>query len=385
MCHKLREAAKLVLADFSHCNALDLEDLQSVDARLDSHLLLDWAPSCVRKVELGDRGFELQGLLPFFRACHQLRVLEISFPEKWDCHAQADRVLATCRNLKILKCSGLVPNVLPPTLTALKVSFAPWAAAQRNRPYASGLADVLLCRLAGVSPLERLDLDLSWSPVVAAQPKLVLHRLREVRLQFIYQARSPRALDLSWLRDQPLDWLHLSIHVCAHTLDDHSTLVRQLQQLTIHHLVMEFCCESEPSAQQPWADLAIQSELEVLLCHGMTLGALSQCKDRTVGLYGYRTPDASCSILWAALTSSPGRIEVWGRSVQQIRLIGCLGSAPSLQQPWQLRVEEELPLEGLSAPCTKSRGRFLYMRNAAAEACNWPFAQYTARRGGGWH
>lgn len=379
VCLKFREAARLAL---SAClNAFwYLEGLQNLNARLDSKLLLDWAPSCVREVNINASSCCASGLLPFIQACPQLRVLDIPIPHSWLALAQADRVLASCQNLNILKTSGcLFPNVMPATLTAVRMydTDLHYSAGQGSAP--TQLAEAMLYRLAQVPSLEKLDLDVGWDPVMAAQPEFMVHSLKHVMLSFKLRSTD---LDLSWLRHQPFDELDLKIEVYAPNVAKNQHLVSQLAQLTVHRLTIALCCTIEASAQQLWASLVIQTHVNVSLCRGQTLAALPQCKSRHVGIFGYRDPGADFSILWAALISCPGQVWVQGYSCSQIQLIGCTGSAPD-GKPWQLQLDQSTPVVGLTAPCTPA-GRHRCVKNHAARFVHWPSVQSVAFPAHGW-
>ena len=376
---RLREATRLALAA-RLSGPLHLDGLQKRNARLDSRLFLEWA-DCVQKVHLGHSCCSTAGLVPFIQACRQLRVLEIHCSDDWLAMAQADHVIAACQDLKILKCSDwFIPTTLPPTLTAVQISIRKWSEFTDECESPSHLAEAVLYRMAALPALERLNLYMDWVPVLPAQPELMLHRLRDVRLTFGFGGNQ---LDLSWPRHQEYGELDLCIYVNADRVREHQCLVTELQQLTIHHLTLHMCCDVELATQRLWAALVIQTHVSVTLRYGQTLAALPQCKSRSVGIDGSGDPAAFCNILWDALINCPGRVELWSRSCQIIQLIGCPGNAPAFQQPWQLCHQEACLVAGLTAPCTSASG-YLYSRNHAADLINWPREVTTTSRALGW-
>ena len=372
VCSAFRAAAKLVLETATHTKVLELDEREEQPDRLDSKMLLDWAPQCIRRLGLTGVVCGVRGMAALVSASTQLRKLTLDC--SWDmvqC-AQAEAILAACHSLKILTCSGtFMPSQIPSSVTALKVDLSWWSKLAMRGYAPEGQLQALLFRLRSASALQRLWLCLGQLPMLPAVPEIQLHHLHEVILHFSIGSGKPANLD--WLQEQSIDELSLSIKITTGALSDHSDLVQQLQGLTLHRLELTVHAVVELAAQLLWAGLVVKGELSISIFRGVALVALLQSRWRTITLHAQPTlqPCETFDIHWAALASCHGKVQVFTKRHYQI--IGCPGAAPDFRQPWQLRASlgrsQHCFVNSLVLPCRIAD--HLLVQNYAADVAGW--------------
>ena len=338
-----REAAKRALAWH---NALDLAEssISASSGRMDSALLLDWAPTCIGRMMLNSRSLSLPGLPMFMQAAASMCELEIHC-DSLLAAAQADAVLAACPCLETLRCyDWYVPTVVPAKLEVLFVDLDDWADACAERRGPDMHAEALLYRLAPLQCLKELSIGLGDDPRLRSTVKLP--RLETVAIWFRLLKRAE--LDLSWLQLQPVDDLDIHVVVCTDRLAEHTLMVQQLQLLSLGHLRFSMHCEVEPEVQRVWAQVTVTQHLwlsprEVSNMHVV---ALPQCKSRSIW-----APDSieGCLVFtYDVLTSCAGRISLWPGERYPYHILDFSGQAPAMTQPWELSIYEPLRVHGIS-------------------------------------
>ena len=263
---------------------LELNEREEQPDHLDSKLLLDWAPQCIRRLGLTGGVCGVRGMAALVSASTQLRKLTLHC--SWDmlqC-AQTEAILAACHSLKILTCSGtFVPSQNLSSVTALKVDLSWWSKLALRGYAPEGQLQALLFRLRSASALQRLWLCLRQLPMLPAVPETQLYHLHEVKLHFSIGSGKPANLD--WLQEQSIDELSLSIKITTGALSDHSDLVQQLHGLTLHRLEFTVHAVVELAAQLLWAGLVVKGELSISIFRGVALLALPQSRWRTSTLH----------------------------------------------------------------------------------------------------
>ena len=376
-------AAKVVLARYGCRQILYMDSYISAPSQMNSKLMLDWFPSCIKKMALRNHMLTAANLAALLGGCQQLYMLEIECYNYLLYSTQADSVLAACPNLKILICQRwFVPNFLPSTLTALDVELSWWSQLSHSKNSPVGRLEALLWKVASAPALERLCLRLGWLPELEAHPCIQLHRLRDVRIHF--SVGESVTVNLSLLHSAPMDELSLKIHLATGSVADHRQLLGQLRGLTIHHLELDVHAEVELEAQLLWAGVVVQVDFGMSIHVGTTLAALPQCGIRAVALHHGEKLAAPFSVHWSAIASCPGRIELNFHSTK-VQVIGCPGYAPEFAAPRQLRTGCSAFWAAL-APGSKRPGAKHLLQNQAADLAGWVSqSMWSSAHTIGWH
>ena len=346
---------------------LSLEDKTLLPTRMDSAILLKWAPACFQKLWLDQQCFEIPGMLALLYACTQLGQLNITCSDVLTC-SQIDALLARRPDLGILCCQGwYVPSVLPLGLNELEVNLADWSWASLQHSGPVGHAKALLSNLAPLRSLVVLSLELGVLPQLPAIGD-VLPLLECVSVSFILL--DDTAVDLSWLQRQPIELLSLDIAVSTGDLSAHQQLLTQLQAMPIHQMTLRFDYEPlGPDLQSMWADLSILDECNIYAYKSTVLEALPRCSDLYINL-GQKSQPSRFVIQWVAVSRYAGEITISTELLAKVRISGCgVNIVPEHAAPWQLTVDKSV--QGLTAPHTMSGSRRVY-KNKAAHAAGWP-------------
>ena len=364
-----REAVKAVLS--SHWYVDLATRIFPLPSRMDTALLLDWAPACT-KMFLSNDACNVPGLQSFAAAA-SLRKLWISCNDSMLAAAKADAVLSVLGGLEKLQCSGWYnPSTFPSTLKELHISLSGWENATRRVSAPGEHVAALLYRLAPLQSLHTLHLVLGDCLELPnpEQPLKLTHL--DISFNLRCDLHNEGSLDFSWLKAQPSEELSLSISIYTGDTDMHTLLVDVLEQLSIKCLWLSHHTAMSAAAQRQWARVEALDKCKVELCEpGMCLVATPECFIREIELDP--RADLSVSIDWAALCNVDGMVSTNCHHGQQICILGQTNELPGSSEPWQLTVHHPDQVKGLP----DVRGRWddyheeLVYQNDAADEVDW--------------
>ena len=363
VCTTFRTAAHTLLRRWP---GLDLEHDDTLPDRLDSKLLLEWAPTCFWRLWLGHDSLEVPGMFAFLLACEQLIELEVECLDMLACQ-RVNACLGRLSRLAILRCSGwLVPTSLPHCLNELVVDLSRWSTASLCVLGLDGVPEALLLTLADAPDLEYLSLNLGGLPNLPAMAGLVLQQLQQVCLDFKFDASTP--IDLGWLKGQNAQEVCLTIALLSGEEAELVRLVEQLQALTIHDLHVALHAGVEEAAQRQWAKLFVQHNVTFLMYTSHVLMAVPQCARLHFRLGASEEAPHVVVIAWAVLSSCIGRLYLFSGRHGHFSLPNFTGHAPDRGHPWQLWTDR--PPQGFVERLTASEGGWR-LQNHAADAAGW--------------
>lgn len=358
---RFQTAAQLVLSK----RVFMFDDSSDLPKRMDSKLLLHWAP-CVDQLVLESCGTDLPGMAAFVGACTQLKYLDIDCCDELS-SAQADALLACCGCLEALDCRNwYVPHFVPSSLATLQVHLSNWLHFVEGSDAPKRHVEALLWRVASHTALKQLILHLGPVPVLPMVPGTQLHQLNLVALSFHIQDGT--TIDLSWLHHQPTLQLRFLITILCGSLAIHSQLVEQLQGLSITMLQVEMRVKVEAEAQACWSTLVVQDSFTIDVADpDMPLLGMPQCKQRTVKLHS--TELTAFTVSWAAVAQCASSNLIVASPDHAVSFLGCPGHVPAFAEPWLLCVQGPAVM-GLTAPC-RWQGNRVTIQNDAVSPADW--------------
>ena len=250
ICKSVRAAARSVVASVG---ALDLSrafQLRWQQIRLDSALLLSWAPS-IERLYLDTHSLNMPGLPAFARAAgDQLHDIRLGCSSMLAV-VQAGHVLSSCSGPVALDLVGsYAPSALPPNMLSLRVELVGIASHSLLTHCDPSTPQALMYSAARhCSSLKRVSLACKEAAVQLACP-FTLPKLDSLRFELSLQ-HGP-AMDLSWLQRQPCSRLDILVAVTTDWPSQHQHLVNQLLQLTMHNLTVRWQVELTPELQLMW-------------------------------------------------------------------------------------------------------------------------------------
>ena len=336
-------------------------DHQTVDRqkRLDSALLLEWAPTLIGLC-LNAHSLNIPGLLTFVKAASKVMYLHIDGCNNLLAAAQAGRLLSSCSNkLRLIFEGSCTPSLWPQAMTSLTVSVA-WSTTADPL-----MASALVHSLSGHRHLQNLSLDFSGVSKVLLVSELCLPKL-VAKVEFILSERT--VLDLRWLQLQPCSSLAVSVTVTTDMLTQHEHVINQLLPLTLHSLTVlwKVTCSSE--LQLLWQQLHISNRFTLdaeAFPPVDVLQALPHCHQILV------IAAADLVLDWAAVTSQAAKFSIDVFDGDLIILGGC--QVPDhLEGAWQVTFHLADNMQDLPGTQLKAwAGNMRFLQNAAAVSAGW--------------
>ena len=233
---------------------LDLEDPKEWTAfNLCSSFVLKCAKH-IRSLNISGRAFGVFGLLDFVcAATHVARM--ILAPDTMLQAAKANLMLSLCSHsvTELFLFGSFLPAMLPSSTTELYVMLV--------EPERCGgdftQPEALLYHAACLQNLTKLNVHFSSSgvsgPVLLTSP-IQLPCLASLDIEGI--RLSAPELELSWVLQQPCQWLNLGIAIDTADLAKHAGAVAQLRQVPLSSLSLTLTIPFTPAMQSMWTPAA---------------------------------------------------------------------------------------------------------------------------------
>ena len=285
VCKKLAEASTLVplflIAAFQG----------ALPSGLFSHLVMSWAHN-VHTLAMDSRILAVSGHADFLARASRLHTVIVRCRNA-SASAELDSLLSTCPDLGRMECCGhYMPRTFPPALQTLRVDARSWRSDQQARE--------LIARLDRCAvQLQFLHIRLDSSLVLASP--IVLPMLQELRISFVVQPQRPP--DLSWLRAQPCMRLGIRVDMPPCSTAHQAQIVRQIQQLQVDHLFLEFLTPFSPAMQAIWQPLTTCQQIFITIrdpdSSRLELEALPSCQRLEIQAPAYAHREVL--VHWAAV------------------------------------------------------------------------------------
>ena len=338
-----------------------------------STLLRSWAPLLTFMRIYDDSCFS-PGFAKFLTAatCLQTMCLECSSVVAV---AQAERILSGCKQIRELHVSGAcILHKLPPAVETLTMQF-PGDYTPDEQELDVLLPSAFVHKLVDLTCLRELTLMIQLGVV-----RLDCHlRIPGLELLVVdFGLWDDTIVDLSWLRAQACERLHIGIHTHASELEAHSDLTDQLQQLAISELRLQVSHYFPLELQHVWQRVKASTGCCINFeHHGLVPGTREACAlealpcSPSVHLIILQGP--TWAVQWTAFSARAARYSICTMPGVALSIVGGCDLPTELQSlPWQLVIHSS-SVRGFHSAVTRLVEGFPihHLQNAAAVAAGW--------------
>ena len=132
---------------------------------------------------------------------------------------------------------------------------------------------------------------------------IALPMLQEIDVIIVLGQSSQQSADFSWLRTQPCMHLWLKVTILPHSTAQQAQAVREIQQLQVAKLSLEFLSAFSPAEQMIWQPLSTCKHISITIrdpaSSALELQALPRCRRLEIGAIAYAHREVL--IHWAAV------------------------------------------------------------------------------------